>query len=95
MRTTVKIALVAIALAGTPLMTSRPAAAEVSISVNPGGIAFGYADGYWDRDHHWHAWRNKTDAQWYRDHYHDHYYAYRHDRDHGDGWRDERWWDHH
>ena len=96
MRTSIKIALAAIALAGAPLAaTTQPASAEVGISINPGGIAFGYSDGYWDRDHHWHNWRNRQDAQWYREHYHDHYYDHHHNRDHGDGWRNDRWWDRH
>lgn len=95
MRCTVKVMLAAIALAGAPVAASLPAAAEVSISVDPNGIAFGYNDGYWDRDHHWHAWRNRREAEWYRDHYRDHYFAWRHDRDRDQGWRDaDRWWEH-
>lgn len=96
MRRKIEVALVALALIGAPLATMAPAAADVRISVNPDTIAFGYSDGYWDRDHHWHAWRHKSDAQWYRAHYAGHYVNSRHDRQPGKGWHDsDRWWDHH
>ena len=96
MKQFIGLALIAGAVAlGTPAM---PVAARenVTISVNPGGIAFGYSDGYWDRDHHWHRWSNQADAEWYREHYRDHYYARRHDRARDHGWREaDRWWDRH
>ena len=78
------------------MAAALPAAAEVNISIDPGSIAFGYSDGYWDRDHHWHKWHSPGDAAWYRSHYAEHYYDHHHDRDHEGGWRgDDRWWDHH
>jgi len=94
----IKTALIASALAGAPLLASAPAMAAVDLSVDLGNAAFGYSDGYWDRDHHWHAWRNRQEAEYFRTHYGDHYYAVRHDRDRKDrdkGWRNERWWDEH
>lgn len=96
MKRSLGIAALAVALAWGA--TAMPAAARenVNITLNPGGVAFGYSDGYWDRDHHWHKWQNRQEAQWYREHYHDHYYGWRHDRDHDQGWRQaDRWWDHH
>jgi Spy/CpxP family protein refolding chaperone len=92
----VKTALIASALAGAPLLASAPAMAATDFSISLGNAAFGYSDGYWDRDHQWHAWRNRAEAAYFRDHYRDHYYAVRHDRDRKDrdkGWRNERWWE--
>jgi hypothetical protein len=57
-------------------------------------VAFAYQDGYWDRDHRWHRW-GRGEAAWYRAHYRDHYYGWRHDRDRRDrnhGWREQHWW---
>lgn len=96
MNRTVEVAFVALVLLGSSLGTALPAAAEVNISVDPGSIAFGYSDGYWDRDHHWHAWRNRNDAEWYRSHDAQHYVDRRHDQEREQGWHGEdRWWDHH
>jgi hypothetical protein len=91
-----KVALVALALAAVPMGVgvTGTARAEVNITVNPGDVAFGYSDGYWDRDHHWHAWRDQNEAEWYRTHYAQHYVAQRHDRERDQGWHDsDRWWD--
>jgi len=93
-----KGALVALALASMPVAASAPAAAAADFRITLGNAAFGYSDGYWDRDRHWHKWRNREEARYFRDHFHDHYYAVRHDRDrrdHDQGWRNDRWWDHH
>jgi hypothetical protein len=91
-----KIALLAAALLAGPMAVSHSAKADhVAVSIGGGGIAFGYTDGYWDRAHHWHRWRNRHEAAAWRAENADHYYAQRHDHDHGDGWRDENWWDHH
>jgi hypothetical protein len=97
MRTTTKIALVALALAGGSLaVTGQPALADnVTVGVSPGGFAFGYSDGYWDRNHAWHAWENKEQAARFREENRDHYYEWKHDRDPDQGWRSERWWDRH
>ena len=98
MRGNMKVALVALALAGGTLTVAMPAVAreDVNVQINPGSIAWGYSDGYWDREHQWHAWRNQRDAEWYRSHYRQHYYGHRHDRDHDEGWREaDRWWDRH
>jgi hypothetical protein len=71
-----------------------PARADVHISIDPGAVAFGYRDGYWDRERHWHGWAHRRDHDWYRDHYRDHYYDRRHDAERDHGWREaDRWWD--
>ncbi len=64
MRMPIKTALVALALAGGSFIASHPALADnVTVAVGPaGGVAFGYSDGYWDRGHQWHAWRNADEA---------------------------------
>lgn len=98
MKHILKGALIALALTGAPMIAAAPASAATDFSITLGNAAFGYSDGYWDRDHHWHGWRNKAESQYFRDHYKDHYVAMRHDHDRKDrdqGWRNDRWWDHH
>jgi len=56
-------------------------------------IAYGYRDGWWDRWHRWHAWRSVGERNWWRDHYHDRYWDWHHDRDPDMGWHG--WHDHH
>ncbi len=91
------VALIAIALAGGALTAGAPAKADsVTIGVYPGGIAFGFADGYWDRDHHWHAWERREDAEHFRAENREHYFDRKHDEDHDAGWREsDRYWEHH
>jgi hypothetical protein len=94
-RRAITFAIAAFALAAAPLAMSQPASAQVSLSINvPGDVAYGYNDGYWDRDHHWHQWKNHEEATAWREHNADHYYDYRHDRDKGEGWREDNWWGH-
>ena len=57
-----------------------------AISFNSGNVAFGYQDGYWDRDHRWHHWRNQREARRYRAAYSSRYHHWRHDRDSDQGW---------
>jgi hypothetical protein len=93
-----KTTLIALALTVTPIAVSLPAAAAVDFSVSLGNAAFGYTDGYWDRDHMWHSWQNKAQAQYYRAHNAQHYVAARHDKnpkDQDKGWRNENYWDKH
>ena len=96
MKHIVRGALIAFALAGVPIVASVPAVAAVDFSITLGNAAFGYSDGYWDRDHRWHAWRNREEAEYFRTHFGEHYAAFRHDHDRKDrnqGWRNDRWWD--
>jgi hypothetical protein len=91
----VTLSILGAALVAGSLMAGVPAvAADVAIAI--GGIAFGYNDGYWDREHHWHAWQNREEAEHWRAENREHYYARNHDRDKDQGWREkERYWDHH
>jgi hypothetical protein len=92
----IKAALVALALGGGALVAGSPvmAADNVTVAVSPGGIAFGYNDGYWDRGHNWHDWKNREEAARFQQENRDHYYEYKHDRDRDGGWRDsERYWE--
>ncbi len=83
-----KGAVVAIGLAGASLAAAGTAgAAEVGVSLNVGNVAFGYQDGYWDRDHHWHHWRNQREARYYRNASGNQYHAWRHNRDADRGWQ--------
>jgi hypothetical protein len=94
----IEVAVVALALLGVPLAVGMPvpAHADVHVSIDPGSVAFGYSDGYWDRDHRWHDWRNREETDWYREHYRDHYYNRKHDGEREQGWRStDRWWDRH
>jgi hypothetical protein len=82
-------ATVAFALMGAGWAATGPAEAAVhfGITINAGDVAFAYRDGYWDRFHRWHAWRDPDDWRWYQMHYREHYYDWAHDRDRDLGWR--------
>jgi len=80
-------AIVALGLIGMAVAVASPAAARVGISLDVGNVAFGYQDGYWDQGHHWHHWRNQSEARYYRTSQGNHYNNYRHDRDSNQGWR--------
>ena len=98
MKNILNAAVIALALAGTAAIAPASARAAVDFSVNLGNAAFAFSDGYWDRDHHWHGYRNRAERLYFRDHFRDHYAEYRHNRDRKDrdmGWRGERWWDKH
>jgi hypothetical protein len=89
MRTRIKAAFLALALAGGSLLAAVPAQAQsVAVTIGP---AYGYRDGYWDRGHAWHAWENRRAAAAWRRANRAHYYNYAHTR-RGDGWREERYW---
>ena len=72
------------------------AQAETRVVMDFGNVAFGYSDGYWDRDHQWHRWHHQSDWRRYRHDYREHAYGWRHDRDrddHDKGWREhDRYW---
>ena len=97
MNKSIKALVLGLALVGGSLAANLPAqAADVTVGIGGGGIAFGYNDGYWDRAHNWHAWQNKEEADRFRTENHDHYYDWKHDRDGDKGWHDsERYWEHH
>jgi len=88
-------ALFAVALIGAPILAT-PAVAAVDYSIALSNAAFAYSDGYWDRDHHWHWYRNKQEAEYFRTFFAAHYVNARHDHDRRDlarGWRKEHWWE--
>jgi len=85
MKTSFKILLAAAALSAVSLAAAAPASAQPShFSFRVGDVAFGYSDGYYDRDHRWHHWRNAREHRWYRANYADNYRQYRHR-----GWRQD------
>lgn len=88
MRRSGKAVLIAVSLVFAAPIAAR---ADTSIFVDLGGIAFGYQDGYWDRDRRWHEWQRREDWDRYRAEYREHAYEWRHDRDHDMGWREEYW----
>jgi hypothetical protein len=88
MRTSKKAALLAFSLLFAAPLGAR---AETRVTVDLGGIAFGFEDGYWDRDHRWHDWERRGDWERYRSEYREHAYAWRHDRDRDMGWHDPYW----
>ena len=86
-------AALALALGGAVLPAQ---AADVTVAVGPPGIAFGYSDGYWDRTHNWHQWRDAQEAARWREQNREHYYARRHDAERDLGWREaDRYWERH
>ena len=92
-----KALLIASTIALVPVAGAGPAAARSNVSVvfDFGDVAFAYSDGYWDREHRWHRWRDRDEAYRYRTAYREHYYDWRHDRDRDHGWRGrDRYWDH-
>jgi hypothetical protein len=95
MANSVKIALLTLAFGGAIAVCQPAAADSVTVSTTTNGVAFGYSDGYWDRAHTWHAWRDANEANAWRAANHDHYYEWKHDRDADQGWHEDHWWDRH
>jgi len=88
-------ALVAALLAAATLTPLTRAHAAVSVQFDAGNVAFGYSDGYWDRDHHWHRWPSAAERNGWREHNRGHYYMHAHTHDRGAGWREnDHWWGH-
>ncbi len=83
MKHTLKILLAASVLGGAGMFAAAPAtAATAHLSFRIGDVAIGYSDGYYDRNRHWHAWRNTRERNWYRANYRESFRNMRHDRDH-------------
>ena len=76
MRITLKIATVAMALAGTSLAGIANAADGDSFDMK--NVTVGYADGYMGTDHQFHAWEHRADAEQFRAAHADEYRAWRH-----------------
>jgi hypothetical protein len=77
---------IALSLGASTLAVSQGAEARAVFSFDVGNVAFAYQDGWWDRDHHWHRWRNHHEAAVFQQRYHDRYSDWRHDRDPDHGW---------
>ncbi len=98
MRMKLRGATAVLLLASTALWTIGSASADnydrghgdnhAAISVNLGGIAIGYRDGYWDNAHHWHHWRNSHERNNYRSSG-TQYHSWNHNRDGDDGWHQQ------
>ena len=83
MRSALKMLVAASVLGGAGLFAAAPASAQgFNFSFRVGDVAMGYNDGYYDRNRHWHAWRNTRERNWYRAHYGYNYRAMRRDSDH-------------
>ena len=102
MRMLLKGAAIALALAGTMVVTTGASSAAgfgistsdrgrdhatTSISFSFGDVAYGYQDGYWDNSHRWHNWRNSRDQRDYRNHHGNNYRGGNHTRYQGQGWQ--------
>jgi hypothetical protein len=85
-KTILKAAAIA-ALLGTTAFGA--AQAQVSVTFDPGIVAYGYSDGYWTTKHEWRSWEKPEYVEVYRKHPGARYYEYRHDRDPDQGWRGE------
>jgi hypothetical protein len=85
MKTSLKILLAAGALLTAGMAGTVPASAQPnSFSFRAGDVAIGYNDGYYDRSHRWHQWRNAREHRWYRTNYgsrHGYYRSMRRDSD--------------
>jgi hypothetical protein len=92
MNRTIQAAFLGTILVAGAFCATSPASAQTVVVEPP--VAFGYSDGYWDREHHWRKWRDEREASEWRRAHHEHYYAWKHDRDRDLGWRErEKWWD--
>lgn len=60
-----------------------------NFSFDTASVRFGYADGYWDHEHRWHAWPSAREAREFHRRFQDRIYGYRHTRYPNDGWRDQ------
>lgn len=92
MKRTIQAVLAATALAFAAPALMPVAHADVTVQFNPGSVAYGYNDGYWDRDHAWHTWANDRDRDSWHTQYSEHYYDRAHTAVPSEGWRTDTWW---
>ncbi len=85
MHKAINAAILALAISGAALATAGTASAA-GVSVDVGGIAFGYQDGYWDHSHHWHNWRNQSQMRSYKTASGGQFHNWKHTRDKNQGW---------
>ena len=80
-----KSTLMALALAGTALVTTNTANAQnynrdrPSVTVGFGNVGIGYRDGYMGNDHSWHRWEHRNDYVSYRNQHRGQYHDWNHD----------------
>jgi hypothetical protein len=79
MRTILKGAAIALALAGATLGNAATANAAVGVSFDIGNVAVGYSDGYMGTDQQYHPWAHPSDARRFRTAHKDQYHGYKHD----------------
>jgi hypothetical protein len=94
---TLTVALAGLALAGATFAMTPARADSVSTTTvtTQSGPAFGYTDGYWDRGHAWHHWKDHGDMVHFEKSYHAHYYNGAHTGYPGSGWHEhDTWWSH-
>jgi len=83
MKSSAKILIVVSLLGSAGLIGSGAAMAQPrGFSFRVGDVAIGYTDGYYDRNHSWHAWRGARERNWYRVNARTNYRAMRRDSDH-------------
>ena len=94
MKVLMSMAVAAAILGGAALVTGPANAADVTVAVGQAPVvAFGYNDGYWDREHKWHDWRNHEEMSRWQTENHDHFYEKKHVELPNGGWREERYWE--
>jgi len=81
MKRVIQAVLISGAVGLTAIAVAPPAFAQMDIGFRIGDVTVAYRDGYWDRDHHWHKWRNDSDWRSFRENHPAHYHDYQHDRD--------------
>lgn len=89
MKMSLKAATVALAVVGAATFGTAAYSADTVVTFDPGGVAYGYSDGYWTTKHEWRTWEKPEYVEVYRKHPGARYYEYRHDRDPDMGWRGE------
>jgi hypothetical protein len=87
MNKTLKATAIALALAGA---TAIGAANAAEIVFDPGAVAYGYNDGYWNRTHEWKPWGKPEYRTSYRASPGAKYFEWGHDRDANHGWLGDR-----
>ena len=83
----IKATALAFAIMGASVLSTQ--AADVSVTFDPGVVAYGYSDGYWTTKREWRTWEKPDYVEVYKRHPGARYYEYRHDRDPDMGWRGE------
>jgi hypothetical protein len=78
MRTILKGAAIAIAIAGATLVSTVMANAAVGATFDIGKVAVGYSDGYRGTDQQYHPWAHASDAKRFRTAHKTQYHGYKH-----------------